>query len=130
MFIDYYTHLFTSQVPIEVDRCLENVECRVSADMNTRLVRSFVEAEVELVLSQIQALKSPSPDSFSAGFYHNSWGIVGKDVSRAVLGVLNGGLFDRSINATNICLIPKVPSPSKVTDYRPISLCNVHYKLI
>lgn len=87
-------------------------------------------AEVEQALSQIQALKSPGADGFSAGFFQNSWGIVGNDVSSAVLGVLNGGVFDKSINATNICLIPKVSSPSKVTDYRPISLCNVHYKLI
>lgn len=115
---------------MEVDRCLENVECRVSADMNTRLVRPFVVAEVEQALSQIQALKSPGPDGFFAGFFQNSWGIVGNDVSSAVLGVLNGGVFDKSINATKICLIPKVSSPSKVTDYRPISLCNVHYKLI
>jgi hypothetical protein len=38
VFLDYYTHLFTSQFPVKVDRCLENVECRVSADMNTRPV--------------------------------------------------------------------------------------------
>jgi len=51
-------------------------------------------------------------------------------VTRAVLHFLNGGSFDNAINSTNICLIPKVPSPSKVTDYSSISLCNVLYKLI
>jgi len=98
--------------------------------MNERLLQPFEEAEVVLAMSQIHALKSPRPDCFSSGFFQNAWGIVGKDVIRATLKFLNGGRFDEGINATNICLIPKVSTPSKVTDYRPISLSNVVYKLI
>lgn len=31
---------------------------------------------------------------------------------------------------TNICLIPKTARPNKMTELRPISLCNVGYKII
>jgi hypothetical protein len=74
--------------------------------------------------------KSPGPDDFSVGFFQKAWCNVGRKVTEAVLSFLNGGPFDAAINATNICLIPKVPSPESVKDYRPISLCNVVYKLI
>ncbi|XP_071742048.1 uncharacterized protein [Rutidosis leptorrhynchoides] len=41
----------------------------------------------------------------------------------------NGKLLSE-INHTIIALLPKVQSPCKVTDYRPISCCNVLYKCI
>jgi hypothetical protein len=34
------------------------------------------------------------------------------------------------LNSTNIALIPKVNSPSTTTEFKPISLCNVLYKLV
>jgi hypothetical protein len=109
---------------------LEHVEPRVSAEMNSKLLRPFTEEEVGLALSQMHPLKSPSPDGFSAGFFQKEWTTVGREVTRATLSFLNGGPFDPAINATNICFIPKVSSPETVKDYRPISLCNVVYKLI
>lgn len=51
-------------------------------------------------------------------------------MSEVVLSVLNSGTPPLNLNHTFISLIPKIKSPRKVTEFRPISLCNVLYKLI
>jgi hypothetical protein len=56
--------------------------------------------------------------------------VVGQDVTRGVLSCLNSGQLLTSINHTFITLIPKVKNPEKVIEFRPISLCNVIYKLV
>ena len=38
--------------------------------------------------------------------------------------------MDTSLNITNICMIPKTERPTRMTELRPISLCNVGYKII
>lgn len=50
--------------------------------------------------------------------------MVGRIVTKIVLGII-----PPKFNDTHIVLIPKTKNPRKVTEYRPISLCNVVYKL-
>jgi len=47
-----------------------------------------------------------------------------------VLDVLNRGVNPRSINKMFLCFIPKIKDPRHTGDFRPISLCNVLFKLI
>jgi hypothetical protein len=63
-------------------------------------------------------------------FYKNFWDIVGGRVLQEVLEVLNGGPMPKGWNDTTIVLIPKINNPTQVKDLRPISLCNVLYKLV
>jgi hypothetical protein len=55
---------------------------------------------------------------------------VGGDVCGAVLNFLNDGIFDPSLNLTYLALTPKKSNAVLVSDFRPISLCNVLYKII
>ena len=48
----------------------------------------------------------------------------------AILEFLNNGHMLLALNHTHIVLIPKIKNPAKMSDFRPISLCNVIYKII
>ncbi|KAF5471964.1 hypothetical protein F2P56_008721 [Juglans regia] len=98
--------------------------------MNQALLRPYYAQEVEEALFQMDGLSSPGPDGFLAAFYQQNWDMVGSQVSESVLYVLNSkGNLD-VINNTFIALIPKKKNCTKVSDFRPISLCNVLYKII
>ena len=58
------------------------------------------------------------------------WHIVGDNVVSVVLEFLNTSYLLPDLNHTYIVLISKIKNPVKVFDYRPISLCNVIYKII
>lgn len=74
--------------------------------------------------------KAPGPDGMHVIFYQWFWHIIGDDVYVHVSNILHGGDFSQLDNKTNIALIPKVKSPKSISEFRPISLCNVLYKLV
>ena len=98
--------------------------------MNEELLRPFVAEEVNLALKQMDADTTPGPDGLPPLFYKQFCDKVGGEVTEAVLSALNSGTIPKTINHTFLTLIPKIQSPRKVTDFRPISLSNVLYKLI
>ncbi|GKB24097.1 putative RNA-directed DNA polymerase, eukaryota, reverse transcriptase zinc-binding domain protein, partial [Tanacetum coccineum] len=51
-------------------------------------------------------------------------------VCTAIHNLFSNGKLLKEINHTFLALIPKVATPFKVNDYRPISCCNVIYKCI
>ena len=93
-------------------------------------MRDFRIEEVRFALFQMYPSKAPGPDGMTTFFFQKFWHIVGADVTNAVLSCLNFGIILRNINNTHIALIPKTKDPELITQYHPISLCNVLYKII
>jgi hypothetical protein len=55
--------------------------------------------------------------------------VCGGEVTSVVLRILRGEDDPTDINKTFIVLIPKVANPEELGLFRPISLCNVLYKI-
>lgn len=99
--------------------------------MKTSLTVAFLDDEVYRALMQMAPLKAPGPDGFSAEFYQQQWKTVGRKVCNVALKFFQGSDLDKNINFTHIALIPKKKTaPSCVSDFWPISLCKVVYKII
>lgn len=56
--------------------------------------------------------------------------MIGDQLKQEVLAVLNEGPLPEGWDDTIIVMIPKTNTPQMLKDLRPISLCNVLYKLI
>lgn len=74
-------------------------------------------------------LKAPGPDDMPHLFYQHFWPNVNAIVIKIVLDFLNHGVAPSNFHETHIVLIPKTKNPERVSNYKPISLCNVAYKL-
>lgn len=94
------------------------------------LLSPFSEEEFHTAVMQMHPDKAPGPDSLNPGFYWQFWDICGKDIYVDGCLWLNQGIFLPSLNDTTIALIPKCDDPQSMKDLRPLSLCNVLYKIV
>lgn len=127
---DYFQTLFTADPNLDHSRITQLIQERVTNDMNDSLCREFEEEEIANAIFQIGPLKAPGPDGFPARFYQRNWGTMKDDIVRAVKEFFRTRIMPEGVNVTAIVLIPKVNQPEELHHFRPISLCNVLYKVV
>lgn len=120
----YFRQLYSSDMP-EWDEVIDQIPCTITETQNIELVRPLSNEEVKNALFQMHPDKAPGPDGMTPVFFQNHWHVVGNDVIKVVRQFFTDGTGFR----TNVVLLPKKKDPMKITDMRPISLCNVVSKI-
>jgi hypothetical protein len=130
MATDFFQQLYTREDSVDPSALLDLFSSLVDAEMNEKLCAAFSEKEISDALFQIGPLKAPGPDGFPARFLQQNWDLLREDIIKAVQAFFSSGVLPEQVNDTVIILIPKKNNPEELKDFRPISLCNVIFKII
>ena len=131
--VSYFQKLFSDSSPsisITDEGISSYVDRSLPSGSIVDLLRLVTDDEIKLAIFKTKPDKAPGPDGYTAGFFQKMWHVVGADVCAAVKSFFESGRLLKEFNCTAITLIPKISSPTKLSDYRPISCCNTIYKCI
>ncbi|XP_073138031.1 uncharacterized protein [Henckelia pumila] len=106
--VSYFSDLFLSNNPSEQDLqyVTEHIESKIDAEMNQQLCAQFSSDEVKKALFDMHPDKAPGPDGMSTFFFQKYWQIIGKEVTSAVLRILNDGVQLSDWNDTISAFVP------------------------
>jgi AraC-like DNA-binding protein len=127
---DYFADLFTADLGVCPNQILNHVVPKINDEMNEGLCKELPEKEIADAMFQMRPLKAPGLDGFPACFYQRHWDTMSKDVVAMTQQLFSDGVLLEGINDTAIVLIPKGNNLEELKEFRPISLCNIIYKLI
>ncbi|KAL9678347.1 hypothetical protein QQ045_016191 [Rhodiola kirilowii] len=131
VFVNYFKSILAEtkvcspidHVVVKNGKLIEDHQCRA-------LIREASDADIWKALSSIGSDKSPGPDGFSASFFRKNWSLVGKEFCSGIRHCLKFNALPKGMNSAYIALIPKSETVAEPGDYRPISCCNVVYKVL
>ncbi|KAJ9536472.1 hypothetical protein OSB04_un000353 [Centaurea solstitialis] len=130
-FIEHFTS-FLGKRDDSLQHILEadSFEHRISFAVSLEMIRPILDSDIKNAMFEIGNDKAPGSDGFSSRFFKAAWEVVGNDVSISIHNFFYDGRLLKELNHTLICLLPKIPNATSVSDYRPIACCSVLYKCI
>ena len=129
-FQDFLSHVPTEIQGISVEEMQKIIPFCCSEGERSQLIKPVTSEEIKEVMFKMPSNKSLGPDGFTSEFFKASWSIIGNDFIVAVQSFFMKGFLPKGLNTTILALIPKKEAAIEIRDYRPISCCNVLYKVI
>jgi hypothetical protein len=130
---NYFGSFFKEQNQSDLRTQLETIRLypRMVQEDDVLFLEKVVTLEELLkVLKGFAKDKSPGPDGWTVEFFLFFFDLVGPDLLAMVEDTRLRGEVCRPINSTFLALIPKQNRPITFSDYRPIALCNLCYKIV
>lgn len=127
--VDYFSDLFKTQLMASGLTEHERVGS-ITVEQNRKLEASITSEEVKIAVFSMHPEKSPGVDGMNPAFFQTYWTIVGLDVTLFCQNFFSTGVLMDDVNRTLVCLLPKVKEPNRMTNLRPISLCNVLMRIL
>jgi len=110
---------------------LDNVQFKkLTEEESASIVSSITEEEVKEAIWMCEGSKSPGPYGFNFNFIKHNWETIKHDVLAVIQSFEESGIISKGCNASFIALVPKVRDPTKLDEYRPISLVGSLYKIV
>ncbi|KAL4348556.1 hypothetical protein GQ457_17G007420 [Hibiscus cannabinus] len=128
-FVKYFKDSFNGSNTIPVRHF--GVQLKELSQASRSLLESrFSVREVWEAISSADGNRAPGPDGFNLDFFKSFWPQLKDEIMKLFDDFYKGKITDKSLNHSFIALIPKLKSPTRMEDYRPISLVSSLYKII
>jgi hypothetical protein len=129
-FISHFSNLFTSSNPLIEQEMLDLFSPVISDEENFTLSTPLVETKFFEALTSLGSTKALGPNGFTTLFYKKCWNLVKKDVLVSIEHFFLHNRLQDGQNHSFIALVPKLSGSHIAHQFRPISLCNIVYKII
>lgn len=113
-----------------IEKILQNIPKLITEEHNLLLLQPIQMQEVENTTKKLKAGKAPGPDGFTSDFFRHFWDLIQMEVWQVVEESRVLRWMYPGLNATFIALIPKTEEANTPDKYKPISLCNIIYKIV
>jgi hypothetical protein len=129
-FVQHFSSPFSSSAPPIDEAMLNLFDPVIFAEDNIFLCATPTDEKVVQALSSLGSTKAPGPNGFTALFFKKYWPVVKNEVLGCIRNFFLNNILLKEQNHTHMALIPKQSGSHTIHHFRPISLCNIIYKLI
>lgn len=132
---NFYSRLY-SQAPltaeIQADResILSCVSNRFTPEMVRLLEQPLTKDELHSALVKMAKGRSPDPDGVTLEFFLRFWDLIGDEYTKMLQSSFTQGCLPQGMTSGVIALIFKDGDRANLSNWRPITLLNVSYKIL
>ena len=126
----YLHEIYSAELNLDSLNVVRLFEPLILEDDKIQLCVVFSDGEMTNALFQLGTFKDPGPYGFPARFCQRNWDTVKDGIVAVIKEVLITWVKSESVKDTTIVLIPEIVKSTKHSNFRPISLCKVIYKVV